>query len=441
MNECPQCHTSLPNDKVEFCSKCGAKLKSQNQPSPPATQPEPDKTNTKNLKAMVIILAIIIIGALIAAFFIFRKSDDTTNASNTNASVNVNSQVNTNLNDNANLNVNTETTVNANANLNENINQNVNADTNQNVNEVTSTATDEVNPVRPPRDEVVVTTSSTLTDISGVGFDYSPGQVIDQDFSTSWVEAVSGDGIDEWIKMQFSAPAQINILGIVPGFARDNDIYLENNRIKSFELEFSDGTTINEELIDRYGMHFVAFPMIDTDYIKLTIKSVYKGSKYEDSPMAELDIWSDYVLAMDAQAALEYYETYKRTSALEPQTMYIDKVYMAIGIMGGATPEIPVSFYSPAMEPFIAAAEIPASTPSGITFTAKWYNEDELFYQEDITSYSAYEELSTTTISSTTHITDLLDPPNVLWPLGDYEVKWYENDKLSKSKLFAVTPQ
>ncbi len=433
MNECPPCHAPLPDDKIEFCSKCGAKLKFPNQPLSPATQPEPSKPNTKNLKMIVIILVVIIIGALIAAFFIFRKSDDATNTSNINVSVNVNSQANVNLNNNANLNVNSETATNVNANLN--------IDTNQNTNKAASVETDEANPVRPPRDEVVVTASSTLTDTSGVGFDYSPGQVIDQDFSTSWVEAASGDGIDEWIKMQFSAPAKINILGIVPGFARDNDIYLENNRIKSFELEFSDGTTITEQLIDRYGMHFVAFPTIDTDYIKLTIKSVYAGSKYDDSPIAELDIWSDYVLNMDAQAALDYYETYKESSALEPQTMYIDKVYMAIGIMGSPTPEIPVNFYSPVMEPFIAAAEIPASTPSGITFTAKWYNEDELFHQEDITSYSAYEGLSTITISSTTHITNLLDPPNVLWPLGDYEVKWYENGKLSKSKFFAVTPQ
>jgi len=423
MNECPQCHAPLPGNKVKFCSKCGAKLKPQDQSLLPAASSEPKKSNTKNLKMIVIILVVIIIGALIAAFFIFRKSDDAANTSNINSSVNVNSQVNTN------------------ANLNENINQNVNANTNQNINEAASTEADEVNSVRPRRDEVVVTASSTLADTSGIGFDYSPSQVIDQDFSTSWVEAASGNGIDEWIKMQFSAPVQINILGIVPGFARDNDIYLENNRIKSFELEFSDGTIINEELIDRYGMHFVAFPVIDTDYIKLTIKSVYAGSKYDDSPIAELDIWSDYVLNMDAQAALDYYDTYKESSALEPQTMYIDKVYMAIGIMGGSTPEIPVDSYSQAMEPFIAAAEIPASTPSGITFTAKWYNEDELFYQEDITSYPAFEGLSTTTISLTAHIIDLLDPPNVLWPLGDYEVKWYENGKLSKSKIFAVTSQ
>lgn len=391
-----------------------------------------EKGGNKSLRMIIIFLVIIIAGALIAAFFIFKGKNNFLNNTNVKAAVNTNKLVNENTNTSVNKNINQNTNININTNENVNISINVNT---------TDASSEEVNPVRPPRDETVVTASSTLVDSTGTGFDYSPSQVLDQDFSTSWVEGVSGDGINEWIKMQFSAPARINTLGIVPGFARDNDTYLKNNRIKSFELEFSDGTKLNKELTDSYGMHFVEFPTIDTDYIKLIIKSVYQGTKYEDTPVAELDIWSDYVLNKDAQAALDYYKTYKESSALEPAKKYISKVYMAIGIMGSPTPEIPVNFYPPATEPFVAAAEIPASTPDGITFTVKWYNEGHLFKTQEITSYTAIENIEVITLSSAAYIKDLSGATAIAWALGDYKVEWYENNILSKSINFAVTPE
>ena len=391
-----------------------------------------EKRGNKSLRMIIIFLVIIIAGALIAAFFIFRGKNNSPNNANVNAAVNINELVNENTNTNINENIN------QNANININTNENVNVNINVNTADAPS---EEVNPVRPPRDETVVTASSTLVDDTGAGFDYSPGQVLDQDFSTSWVEGVNGDGIGEWIKMQFSAPARINTLGIVPGLASDNDTYLKNNRIKSFELEFSDGTKLNKELTDNYGMHFVEFPTTETDYIKLIIKSVFQGTKYEDTPIAELDIWSDYVLNKDAQAALDFYKTYKESSASKPAKKYISKVYMAIGIMGSPTPEIPVNFYPPATEPFIAAAEIPASTPNGITFTVKWYNEGHLFKTEEITSYTAIESIEVITLSSAAYIKDLSGATAIAWALGDYTVEWYENNILSKTVNFAVTPE
>jgi len=89
----------------------------------------------------------------------------------------------------------------------------------------------------------------------------------------------------------------------------------------------------------------------------------------------------------------------------------------------------------------VAAAEIPAATPQGITFTAKWFNEGNLFHTQDITSYSPVAEIATITIVSTAQISDLVSPPDVLWPLGDYDVRWYEDGQLSTTQIFAVTPQ
>jgi len=398
-----------------------------------------EKKKNKSLWIIIIVLIIVIIGALIAAFFVFKGGDDSTKNLNVGEAVNVNEEVNENknisVNESVNLNANTNLNVdiNANGDVSESMNTNTETDTNTN-----TTAVEYVNPLMPPLAETVVTASSTLI---SAGYDYSPSQVIDQDFSTSWVEGVDGDGINEWIKMQFSGAGQINTLGIVPGFAKNTTLYQENNRIKTVELEFSDGSSITNELSDEYGMHFIEFPTKDTSYIKMTIKDIYAGTKYTDSPVAELDIWSDYVLNKDAKAALDYYETYKKPSASAPAVKYISKIYMAMGIMGSPTPEIPVSFYSPIAEPFVAAAEIPVNTPAGITFTVKWYNEGHLFKTEEITSYTAFEGIEVITLSSAAYIKDLSGPTANAWGLGDYKVEWYENNLLSKSINFAVTPE
>ncbi|PIP04289.1 MAG: hypothetical protein COT24_03870 [Candidatus Kerfeldbacteria bacterium CG08_land_8_20_14_0_20_40_16] len=453
MKYCPKCNALL-NKEAEFCSECGTKIESENKTSEPAQTPitpkqKRKKSSNRLLWVIIIIFTLVIIGALIAAFFVFRESDEKNSNSaipsnqNLNMNVNENTNANVNLNQNVNSdeNMNINDNGNININLNENSNENTNANLNENTNQEQFTQTDPVNPLRPPIPETIVTASSTLEDASNTGFDYSPSQVLDQDFSTAWTEGVNGYGVGEWIKMEFPGTAEINTIGIVPGYARDEEIYNENDRVADLELEFSGGSKITRTLADQYGMQFIEFPTVGTTYIKLTIKGVYDGSKYQDAAIAELDIWSDYVTNKDAQAALEYYQTNKESAALKPPVKYIEKTYMAIGIMGSPTPEIPVNFYSPTVEPMVAAAEIPAATPQGITFTAKWFNEGNLFHTQDITSYSPVAEIATITIVSTAQISDLVSPPDVLWPLGDYDVRWYEDGQLSTTQIFAVTPQ
>ncbi|MFH0853671.1 MAG: hypothetical protein V1853_04685 [bacterium] len=399
-----------------------------------------------NKKLIWLIAAVIIIGALIGAYFLFIKNDSSENANtiSVNQSVNTNTVINTNTNaqdENTDVDVviNDHTNSSANENSNAAVSIDVDESVETNANANTNSATTEyTNPLMPPLAETIVTASSTLI---STGYDYSPSQVIDQDFSTSWVEGVEGDGINEWIKMQFTGAGQINTLGIVPGFAKNTTLYQENNRLKTVELEFSDGSTITSELTDEYGMHFIEFPTKNTSYIKMTVKEIYSGTKYADSPVAELDIWSDYVLNKDAAAALAYYEKYKKPAETQPVVKYISNIYMAMGIMGSPTPEIPVNFYSPMTEPFVAAAEIPSNTPSGITFTVKWYNEGHLYKTENITSYQAYAGVDTITLSSASYIRDLSGPTAIAWPLGDFRVEWHENGLLSKSVLFAVTPE
>lgn len=163
-----------------------------------------------------------------------------------------------------------------------------------------------------------VEASSTLIDTSALKFDYSPGQVTDKDFSTAWIEAERDAGIDEFIQVNFGEEKEVERLGIVPGYGRDEDIYKENNRVKKLVLEFSDGSSVERELEDKYAMHMIDFDRRKTSSVKIIIKEVYSGSKYNDTAISEIDVESDYVINNDPDGALRFYEENKKANAKRP---------------------------------------------------------------------------------------------------------------------------
>lgn len=160
--------------------------------------------------------------------------------------------------------------------------------------------------------------SSTLIDTSALRFDYSSKQVKDKDFSTAWIEAERDAGINETITINYGEEKEISRIGIVPGYGRDGDIYNENNRVKKLTLEFSDGSIVEKDLEDRYAMHMLDFDQRKTSSIKITIKEVYSGSKYNDTAISEIDIESDYVTNNDPDGAMRFYEENKKDTAKKP---------------------------------------------------------------------------------------------------------------------------
>lgn len=162
------------------------------------------------------------------------------------------------------------------------------------------------------------TASSTLIDTSALRFDYSPSQVKDQDFSTAWIEAERDAGINEYVMVNYGEEKEIDRLGIVPGYGRDEEIYFENNRVKKLTLEFSDGSTVEKELEDKYAMHMLEFDRRKTSSVKVIINEVYSGSKYNDTAISEIDVDSDYVKNNDPEGALRFYEENKKANAKRP---------------------------------------------------------------------------------------------------------------------------
>ena len=120
--------------------------------------------------------------------------------------------------------------------------------------------------------------------------DYGPYKVLDGDKSTVWAEGVDGPGYGESITLYFDSVHTVKQLKIVNGLINSYDGYYKNNRVASIKIIFSDGSSQIAHLSDdNTGYQIIDFShSVDTDYITLTIDSVYSGYKYDDTCIAEV---------------------------------------------------------------------------------------------------------------------------------------------------------
>ncbi|MEK4457671.1 discoidin domain-containing protein [Paenibacillus sp. FSL R10-2748] len=129
-----------------------------------------------------------------------------------------------------------------------------------------------------------IVASSTLPDQAGNS--YVARNIMDGDASTAWCEGVKGDGIGEWIKIDFGTMQELKGFELINGLAKSSKAFQANNRVKRMKLEFSNGQTmmIDNDFIRN---HFLDNP-IHTSFVKITIEAVERGSKYHDACMSEI---------------------------------------------------------------------------------------------------------------------------------------------------------
>ncbi|WP_342445077.1 discoidin domain-containing protein [Paenibacillus sp. FSL L8-0638] len=129
-----------------------------------------------------------------------------------------------------------------------------------------------------------IVASSTLPDQAGNS--YAARNIMDGDASTAWCEGVKGDGIGEWIKIDFGSMQELKGFELINGLAKSSKAFQANNRVKRMKLEFSNGQTmmIDNDFISN---EFLDNP-IHTSFVKITIEAVERGSKYHDTCMSEI---------------------------------------------------------------------------------------------------------------------------------------------------------
>ncbi|SRR6056297_3523545 len=136
-----------------------------------------------------------------------------------------------------------------------------------------------------------VRVSSTLSSKTGK---YIAPHLIDGS-SRSWVEGVKGPGVGESIFIDFKAPVKVSYFYIKNGFG-DPKWYGANHRVKELQVESTgrisdnfDKKTFTVTLKDTGNMQEIHLPeKVLCRGFKFTIKSVYRGSKFDDTCISEI---------------------------------------------------------------------------------------------------------------------------------------------------------
>jgi hypothetical protein len=140
------------------------------------------------------------------------------------------------------------------------------------------------------------TTSASSHLPTGRGGQYQSWMAMDGAPETSWVEGVAGPGVGEWIQLDFPGIVEIHSINLDVGYDRDADIFYANNRIKRATFIFSSEEQVEMTFSDSRGMQTIVLarapgPNIETTFIKMVIEEVYPGSRYDDTCLAEIEVW------------------------------------------------------------------------------------------------------------------------------------------------------
>lgn len=122
---------------------------------------------------------------------------------------------------------------------------------------------------------------------------YGPNNLTDGDAQTGWAEGASGDGLGEWFEISAGSLQQVQGISILNGYCKSQDLYYKNNRPKDVTVTLSDGSQYSYTLSDECG----SYQQLDfgspqqTTSIRVTIDSVYKGTKWSDTVVSEVEAY------------------------------------------------------------------------------------------------------------------------------------------------------
>ncbi len=136
---------------------------------------------------------------------------------------------------------------------------------------------------------VLLCTSSVL-DPQGRN-SYRAANLVDGNQATAWVEGIRGDGIGEWILVDFGDLANPAVMELRNGYTKNNDIYRKNGRVREIEILTSAGESRTVSLSDTGSFQTVDLSGFEKmRWLQLRILSVYRGSKYRDTAISELRV-------------------------------------------------------------------------------------------------------------------------------------------------------
>lgn len=139
----------------------------------------------------------------------------------------------------------------------------------------------------------LTTASSTLPPDGGGS--YESTRTVDGLAATCWAEGAPGPGVGEAITLTFPSEIEVSRLTLVGGFARDEVLWAHNNRPHDVTIRFAGGYQAMLALPDTMVPQTVEITPVRTDHVTLVIDSTYVGVRFDDTCLAEIEVWGRVV--------------------------------------------------------------------------------------------------------------------------------------------------
>jgi zinc D-Ala-D-Ala dipeptidase len=92
--------------------------------------------------------------------------------------------------------------------------------------------------------------------------------------------------VGDFLVIEFPESKSVRGISLHNGYAKSSDIYFKNSRIKDIDIGFSNGDSLEMTLTDTMGEQTFNRP-VKAKWLRITIRSVYPGSKYTDADINE----------------------------------------------------------------------------------------------------------------------------------------------------------
>jgi len=126
------------------------------------------------------------------------------------------------------------------------------------------------------------------------GISYGVSNLFDDTTGTAWVEGQQGNGVGEWITVEFETLRRVRSFVVQNGYQKSNDIFQKNNRVRQLRVMFSQGETQTFSLPDRLGSEQISLPKpVKAYWMKFIIDDVWAGNRYTDTAITKLVVSSE----------------------------------------------------------------------------------------------------------------------------------------------------
>ena len=147
-----------------------------------------------------------------------------------------------------------------------------------------------------------IKSSSTLKDSKNR---YLVKHLIDKK-EASWCEGKKGYGVGEIITVHLKKEAAISEIYVLNGYG-SSEYYRKNSRIKSFQVSTENSDKLIVEIKDSTDPEKIKLPKtIYGKILKLQIKSVYRGSKWDDTCLTEISFSSINIQIKPSKLTIGY---------------------------------------------------------------------------------------------------------------------------------------